>query len=422
MAGIGAAHRFYADGIPSVIYEKNTYYGGHTASFKDDKGFVFDDGPHVSFTDDRRIRELLAESVNHEYEKVRYGVNNYWRGHWIKHPAICNLYGLPPDLIVNILRDFIQSEQKGSGEIKNYEDWLFAAYGEKYARTFSMEYTLKFHTTTAANMTTDWLGPRLYRPKLEEALFGSVSATTPDYHYVTEFRYPSYDGFVSYFNLFLRQAEMQLGHEVKSIDPKKKQLQFSNGVVAPYDGLVSSIPLPDLVPLITGVPGDVLEASQKLACSACVLVSIGVDREEISENTVTYFYDQDICFTRLSFPHLMSPNNVPPGTGSIQAEVYFSKKYRPFDGSPQDWIEPVIADLRRCGLILEQDRILIASAKLCPYANVIFDLDRQANLKVVHGYLDDVGISYCGRYGDWGYLWTDESFKSGENAAEKVLC
>ena len=39
----------------------------------------------------------------------------------------------------------------------------------------------------------------------------------------------------------------------------------------------------------------------------------------------------------------------------------------------------------------------------------------------MHGYLDDVGIAYCGRYGDWGYMWTDESFISGERAAETAL-
>ncbi len=58
---------------------------------------------------------------------------------------------------------------------------------------------------------------------------------------------------------------------------------------------------------------------------------------------------------------------------------------------------------------------------LLPYANIIFDLDRTAALKTVHGYLDDIGVAYCGRYGDWGYMWTDESFKSGELAAEKAI-
>ena len=56
-----------------------------------------------------------------------------------------------------------------------------------------------------------------------------------------------------------------------------------------------------------------------------------------------------------------------------------------------------------------------------PYANVIFDLERAAAVETVHGYLDDVGVAYCGRYGDWGYMWTDESFISGERAAETAL-
>ena len=30
-------------------------------------------------------------------------------------------------------------------------------------------------------------------------------------------------------------------------------------------------------------------------------------------------------------------------------------------------------------------------------------------------------LKFCGRYGDWAYIWTDESFMSGENAVEKML-
>ena len=33
----------------------------------------------------------------------------------------------------------------------------------------------------------------------------------------------------------------------------------------------------------------------------------------------------------------------------------------------------------------------------------------------------DHTFAYCGRYGDWGYMWTDESFISGERAARKIL-
>ena len=103
-------------------------------------------------------------------------------GKWIKHPAHCNLYGLPRDLIDDIIRDFATTLEKLQREITNYEEWLFASYGEKFARTFPMEYTEKYHTTTARNMSTDWLGPRMYRPTLDEVFRGSLSPATPNVH------------------------------------------------------------------------------------------------------------------------------------------------------------------------------------------------------------------------------------------------
>jgi protoporphyrinogen oxidase len=428
MGGFGAAYRLYAEGIKPVLYDKNGYHGGHTASFRYDKGFLFDVGPHISFTKDSRIQDLFAESVDQQYESVQVKLNNFWCGYWPHHPVQLHLHGLPEDIIVKAITDFVEEHQVPDRPIRNYADWLISSFGLTFAELFPMQYTRKYHLTTADNMSTDWLGPRIYRPSLEEVLRGAISPSsshvhsrTADKHYITTFRYPTEGGFVSYLNKFVPMGNLKLNHELVSLDPRTQQLRFSNGIEERYDALVSSIPLPDLVRMIIGTPQDVLDASHRLACSTCVLVNVGVDREDLSSAHVTYFYDEDICFTRLSFPHMFSVLNAPPGTGSIQAEVYFSEKYKPLSGSPDDWIKPVIMDLRRCGLLREDDRILFSNTMLVRYANIIFDLERAAALETVHGYLDDLGIIYCGRYGDWGYLWTDESFRSGENAAQKVL-
>jgi protoporphyrinogen oxidase len=327
---------------------------------------------------------------------------------------------LPKDLIVEIIADFVK-EQGTVRKVANYEDWLVASYGRRFAELFPMTYTRKYHLTSASNMSTDWLGPRMYRPSLEELLRGALAPWKPESHYITNFRYPSDGGFISYLNALPALADIRLDHEVTAIDPRQKAIRLANGHATGYKALVSSIPLPDLLPMIAGAPRDVVAAAQRLACSTCVLVNVGVDRAELSESQMTYFYDEDICFTRLSFPHMLSPTNVPPGCGSIQAEVYFSSKYRPLEQSPEELIEPVINDLLRSGVLLETDKILTRHARVIRYANVIFDLERSEALKVVHGYLDDIGIAYCGRYGDWGYMWTDESFVSGERAAETAL-
>src|SRR6266571_4311273 len=239
MAGFGAAYRLHAERITPVMYDKNAYHGGHTASFRSDTGFLFDVGPHISFTKDLRIQEVFADSVAQQYETIQINMNNY-------------------------------------------ADWLVASLGRTFAELFPMQYTRKYHLTIAENMSTDWLGSRIYRPTLEEVLRGALSPSAPHVHYITHFRYPSNGGFMSYLKKFIPMGNLRLNHELVSIDPRGRQLTFSNGHVTQYDGLVSSVALPDLIRMIQGAPADVVDASRRLACSTCVLVNVGVNRQDLA--------------------------------------------------------------------------------------------------------------------------------------------
>ena len=169
MGGFGAAYRFHTEGITPVMYDKNAYYGGHTASFEDG-GFIFDQGPHISFTKDSRIQDLFADSVDQMYETMQIDLNNYWRGYRPQHPVQLHMHGLPEDVIVKVISDFVEERQAPEHPIRNYADWLLASFGRTFAELFPMQYTRKYHLTTADNMSTDWLGPRIYRPSLEEVL------------------------------------------------------------------------------------------------------------------------------------------------------------------------------------------------------------------------------------------------------------
>ena len=420
MSAFGAAHRLRAEKRPAVLYDKNPYFGGHTISRRSPEGFVFDIGPHVSFTRDERIQGLFAEAVDGHFETHTYKFSNYWQGHWVGHPAQTNLYGLPPETIVQVIADFVAQGGRQT-EIRNYADWLRVAYGCTFAEQFPGRYTLKYHTTPAENLTTDWMGPRMYRPTLEEMVRGALSPSTPNVHYIQTFRYPEKGGFVSYLEKWAAVARPRLGHEVVSIEPRERRLRFSHGGTASYEALISSIPLPEVVKLVAGTPPAVLAAAERLACSSCVLVNLGLPRDDVASVHISYFYDLDVIFPRVSYPHLMSAGNSPAGCGGIQCEIYFSKKYRPFTGAPQDYIEPTIRDLVRCGVLREGERILFKDAVYVPYANIIFDHDRSAALATVRGFLTEAGIETCGRYGEWGYFWTDDSFKSGEAAAERAL-
>jgi protoporphyrinogen oxidase len=421
MSAWGAFDRLQGEGITPTLYDKNDYLGGHTASFNTD-GFIFDDGPHISFTEIDRIKDLLGEAVDGDYETPSADFDNWYHGHVVTHPAIANLHGLPADLIDQIIADFkIAAEQPVPESFGNYMDWLYASFGTTFAENFPAVYGRKYHTVDPSLMNTDWLGPRLYRPDLEELLKGAAGDTDGKQHYIDKFRYPKRNGFVEYQRKFHERSKALLGHEATAIDPVAKTITFSNGLVTGYDSLISSLPLPELIRILPDVPADVLEAASKLSCSQCVTVNIGVDRADLSPAHCRYVYDEDMASVRLTFPHMFSPSTVPDGHGSVQVEVYYSDKYKPLDHDPNDDIASVKSDLLKMGILRESDTVVVEEARLIKYANVIFDLDSIPCTEIVHGYLDEIGIERCGRYGDWGYIWSDQAYLSGEASVERML-
>jgi protoporphyrinogen oxidase len=426
MSALGAGYALESARVPFTCYDKNDFLGGHTRSFRYDNGFVLDEGGHISFTKHEHVKQVLAENVAGKFEERKLAIDNYWHGLRIPHPVQTNLRGLPDDLIVKVIADFVavatrKDEAPKTSKRQTYAEWLVDTYGKTFAETFPIVYGHKYHTITMDQLTTDWIGPRMYRPNLEDVLRGALGAPVSGAHYVDTFRYPSYGGFVTYLEPFAKRFDIRLEHKVVALDPRERVLRFANGKSTGYSQVISSIPLPELIPLIAGAPREVLDAARKLAFTTAALYNIGVDRADLSSTAITYFYDEDIIFSRVNLPHMFSPHNAPPGCGTIQAEIYFSDKYKPLQGHPDQYFERVLADLRRCGFLRETDKILLRETSINRYANVIYDLDRADALAIVHGFLDEVGVSYCGRYGCWDHAWTDQAFISGEETAHKVL-
>lgn len=433
MAGLGAAYVLESSGASYVCYDKNASVGGHSRSIRYDNGFVFDEGGHISFTKNEHVQNVLAESVKGAFVEKRLTIDNYWQGYRIPHPIQNNLRHLPTELIVQIIADYaggcsgVRARSEAgrmpdeSRRQETYKDWLLRAYGATFAKTFPIVYGEKYHTTAMENLTTDWIGPRMYRPNLEELIRAALPGTGAIPNYIDHFRYPSSGGFLSYLEPFGEKLCVRLNKELVYLDPIERVIQFADGETISYGTVISSVPLPSLIPLIKGVPEEVLEASRKLAFSTAWLVNIGVGRADVSDSMVTYFYDQDVIFSRINLPHLFAESNAPAGCATIQAEIYFSEKYKPFGGSPHSLILRTIADLRRCGFIRKDDRILLTDAISSRYANVIYDLDRSAALRIVHDYLNEIRVTYCGRFGHWDHAWTDQAFISGEEAARDAM-
>lgn len=417
LAGLAAAQRARQLGLSADVFERSRILGGHAHSMTK-SGFTFDEGPHVSFTKNQVIKDLLANALEGDYREFSSIVSNYWKGHWVKHPAQVNLHGLPVDLVGRCLVDFVRAHAAPEGPIENYEDWLYAQFGKTFAEEFPFRYTRKYWTVEPRQMATEWVGPRMYKPALEEVIRGALAPTTINHHYITAFRYPNQGGFGAYTAAVRSDANVHFGKDLVALDLVRQRLEFADGSNADYEHLVSSLPLPELIRRVKDVPGPVAEAAERLVCTSLVLVDVGVRRDQgFPEGHWLYFYDEDVCFSRVSFPHRLAESNVPPGCGSVQVEIYHTR----FGGPSRDGIlERAIRDMQRTGLLEKGDEILVAQERHVPYANVLFDHHRAPSLAVVREFLERHGVECCGRYGLWGYHWTDESIVSGWEAAERI--
>ena len=90
------------------------------------------------------------------YETMQVKLNNYWRGSWPQHPVQLHMHGLPEDVIVKVISDFVEEQQAPERAVKTYADWLLTSFGKTFSELFPMQYARKYHTTTADNMSTDW--------------------------------------------------------------------------------------------------------------------------------------------------------------------------------------------------------------------------------------------------------------------------
>ena len=416
ISGISAAYHLKEGGVNSVVFEKNPSWGGMLDNFEIN-GFRFDRFVHLSFAIDEHVKEIFAKST--DFYTHTPDPFNYYRGYWVKHPAQNNLYPLPSEEKKMILEDFKTRKLKDISEIKNYEEWLRVQFGDYFAENFPIPYTRKYWTVEPKNLETKWVGKRIYLPSIEEIEEGCKTEKTPVTYYAKEMRYPKKGGYKSFLTSMVKGLDIRQNKEVIKIDIEKHKIYFSDGTQCKYKKLVSSLPLPELCKIIENTPKGVVEASEKLMCTSGYLVSLGFNKPDIPKHLWFYIYDEDILSARVYSPSLKSPENAPNGCSSLQAEIYFSRD-KEINLSEDEILQHTIEKLIKMNVFKEED-LVVKNIRKEDYANVVFKHNIYENRKIVLEFLKECNIKSIGRFGEWKYLWSDQSLISGQMAAEKIL-
>lgn len=406
IASLGAAYKLRSNNQPCIVLEKDSTHGGLCGNFTID-GFRFDRFVHFSFAKDEEVNRIFSAGSPEVYRHTPNPFNLY-HGLWIKHPAQNNLFPLSEQEKERIIADFRTRPDAESLAVDNYEEWLRIQYGDYFAEHFPMVYTRKYWMTEAADLETRWVGNRLYQPSLDEVVQGSQTPETPVTYYSKEMRYPIKGGYKQYLASLVEGQDIHYNEEVVKISPKTSTLLTANGTEYAYSRLVSSLPLPTVIGMLTDVPENVIQATNRLRCTCGYQISVGLKTKNIPPYLWWYVYDEDILPARVYSPSLKSPDNAPEGCSSLQMEVYCNRN----EYTQEELLARSVGKLVSLNIIKEED-ILFTDIRFEPYANVIFDHNIYEARKIVRDYLSFLGIETIGRFGEWGYLWSDQSLLSG---------
>ncbi|MBR3603175.1 MAG: FAD-dependent oxidoreductase [Elusimicrobiaceae bacterium] len=409
VAGLSAAFHLQKKNKSVCIYEKDGDWGGLCGNFSID-GFRFDRFVHFTFTDDPYIKGLFEKSsALYEHPPVS---SNYYQGCWLKHPAQNNLAPLPSEEKTKIILDFVSRPHQEIAEIQNYEQWLRVQYGHYFAENFPFRYTRKYWGLEPKDLETKWVGSRMHSPDLEQVLKGAFSEQKENFYYTKYMRYPKKGGFRSILDTCREGLDIRFNKEVVKIDTKAKKITFQDGSCASYERLISSLPLPEMARLVQDMPENVKKAAASLHNTCGYMVSLGFKRPDVAKHLWFYIYDEDIPPARVYSPNLKSPDNVPAGCSSLQAEIFFDC-HSPIPPA-EEVLEKTIDKLVEMGLF-EKEEIVVKDIRFEKYANITFDHDIYKNRQIVLDYLAQVGIESIGRFGRWEYFWSHQAFESGKN-------
>ena len=385
---------------------------------EEEKGFLFDYTGHLihfkTLYFENLVRKLLSPNLARHNRRAWI----YSHGVYTPYPFQANLYGLPQGVVLECLFEFCKvyfSERKKS--IKTFNDWILANFGKGIARHFMIPYNLKLWRHHPSEMTCDWLERFVPKPDLKRVIQGAIGNTGGALGYNAYFYYPKEGGIESLSRALTNgKSHIHVGQEVSRISLNPRMVYTKQGSVHPFDILVSTMPVKELIQIIDPKPRSVNEAANNLNYVSLLNINFGIKGKMAKKHWV-YIPEKHLIFYRIGFPSNFSRKTVPTGYSSIYTELSYDHK----KGIDHGWAkEKVIADLVTMGLIKGRSEIVAEKVLDIPFAYVIYDSHRKQSLSEIEDFLAREGIFSAGRYGAWKYSTMEDAVLDGKKIAAAI--
>ena len=420
LAGLSVAWHLQKKGVACILFEKEAEAGGLCRSTRV-KGFTFDHCGHLFHFQHRYTFELVKGMLGDNLLEHKKSAWIYSHKRFTRYPFQANLYGLPKSVIKECLLGFIQARRDGYSSSRSemtFLDWVNQTFGKGIADHFMVPYNRKFWTVEPEELTCDWFNGFIPIPTLKEVVEGTLEENKRSIGYNARFWYPRKGGIQEIPRYLASHIKgMHINQEISRIDFKNKKIILKNQTHCPYDTLIFTLPLPELLGLMQDLPQSVIEALKQLRYNSIYNLNLGVSRIGVSDKHWVYFPEEEFIFFRAGFPGNLSPTSCTRGNSSLYIEVAYVPG-KQIDRSVV--VARIKKDLIRAGILRIQDVVPVENINDVEYGYIIYDCHRLRALRRITAFLNKNGIECLGRYGAWSYKSMEDVLIDGKRLADSL--
>ncbi|MFH0749747.1 MAG: FAD-dependent oxidoreductase [Candidatus Gottesmanbacteria bacterium] len=411
--GLGAAWQLKKLKHPFFhVYEASGHAGGLSSSFIDDAGFTWDIGGHVFHGTNDMLHRLFSSMTKGKYTTYTRHASILIGESLVSYPFQYALSELPEAIRKQCMVGLANNNEKKPPD--SFYAWLLATFGSGMAKHFFFPYNEKLWRYPLEKMDWRWISEKI--------------ATAHEKHKGTSwgrnarFSVPTVGGIGSVFIAMAKKISPHISYnkQAVAIDAKKRIVTFLDGLSVPYDHLLSTIPLPQLVRMTTGV---VIPSAQGLVSCGVAVVGVGIrgtTPQHLKDMHWIYIPSPNIPFFRVSVYSNYGTRHAPLDAWSLLFEVSY-------DGKKQLKKDMVICQVIHSavdsGFIPRTASIIDRFYVEAPVAYPIPTKNRDAVLSRVIPALETHNLYSRGRFGSWKYEEgnMDHVLTSGMTWADEIM-
>jgi protoporphyrinogen oxidase len=440
-AGISAGWRLAEHGSKALVLERDAAVGGMGKTLQLGS-YGVDFGPHTFHIRETAESRDVINTIRPFFGKdpliLTRGTRVFLQGKYYVYPLelLQVLFGVKPSLSARILLDYVVATAKsffgGPKKEDSFEEWGVRNLGRTlYDLCFGI-YSERVWGLPTGQISSKQ-AQRVAKLNLKNIILRTLGIKADPAAHFTEYMYPRAGISDLFENMAARFRErggdLRLETPVVRLEREGRRIarvvyrENGHEVTVPCAGIVSTLPLPTLVRMISpALPEEVIAHAARLRYRSLKLVYVAINRKQLTDFHWVYLLDQNFRINRMSEQKNVSPYMVPDDKTVLCIEISCWKDEPIWSAPDEEVFELAFRDLQKTGYHVDRSEVFDYHVYGIETAYPVYELNFEDHLiPVLEGVHSMENLLTIGRHGLFLNNSMDDNVLLGTKVADTIV-